>query len=86
MSENLDYQKFVVLNLYDVVKLHQNVCHYLELDINTFEYSYLIIDRLTLSITSRVSIDLSNRFYFEIQKKLFYYGLDTWILRPGAQS
>ena len=86
MPENLDDQKFVVLNLYDVVQLDQDVCEVLELKINGFVYSYLIIEQLKLSIISRVSINLERRFYVEIQKKLFNYGLDTWILKPGAQN
>ena len=86
MPENLDDKKFVVLNLYDVVQLDQDVCEVLELKINGFVYSYLIIEQLKLSIISRVSINLERRFYVEIQKKLFNYGLDTWILKPGTQN
>ena len=86
MPENLDDQKFVILNLYDVVQLDQDLCDSLQLDKNEFIYSFLIIEQLKLLIMSKVSINLSNLFSFQIQKKLFDYGLDTWILRSGAQS
>ena len=86
MPENLDDKNFVVLNLYDVVKLHKNVAYLMELNTSEFKESYLIVEELKLSILSIVFVDLSHRFYLEIQKKLFDYGLDTWILRSGAQS
>ena len=66
MPENLDDKNFVVLNLYDVVKLHTNVAYLLELNTSEFKESYLIVEELKLSILSRVSFDLSYRFYFEI--------------------
>jgi hypothetical protein len=86
MPENLDDQKFVILNLYDVVQLDEDPCDSLQLDKNEFIYSFLIIEQLKLLIMSKVSINLSNRFSFQIQKKLFDYGLDTRILKPGAQN
>ena len=86
MPENLDDQKFVILNLYDVVQLDQDLCDSLQLDKNEFIYSFLIIEQLKLLIMSKVSINLSNLFSFQIQKKLFDYGLDTRILKPGAQN
>ena len=86
MPENLDDQKFVILNLYDVVQLDEDPCDSLQLDQNKFRYSFLIIEQLKLLIMSKVSINLSNRFSFQIQKKLFDYGLDTRILKPGAQN
>ena len=86
MPENLDDQKFVILNLYDVVQLDEDPCDSLQLDKNEFIYSFLIIEQLKLLIMSKVSINLSNRFSFQIQKKLFDYGLNTRILKPGAQN
>ena len=86
MPENLDDQKFVILNLYDVVQLDEDPCDSLQLDKNEFIYSFLIIEQLKLLIMSKVSINWSNRFSFQIQKKLFDYGLDTRILKPGAQN
>ena len=64
MPENLDDQKFVILNLYDVVQLDEDPCDSLQLDKNEFIYSFLIIEQLKLLIMSKVSINLSNRFSF----------------------
>jgi hypothetical protein len=64
MPENLDDQKFVILNLYDVVQLDEDPCDSLQLDQNKFRYSFLIIEQLKLLIMSKVSINLSNRFSF----------------------
>ena len=77
-------KSFVVLNLYDVVQLNQNVCDVLGLKRNEFVCSFLIIEQLKFLIMSKIPKNYSSSF--EIQKKLFDYGLDTWILRPGAQS
>ena len=84
MPENLDDKKFVVLNLYDVVQLDQDVCDFLGLNRNEFVCSFLIIEQLKFLIMSKIPKNYSSSF--EIQRKLFDYGLDTWILRPGAQS
>jgi hypothetical protein len=84
MPENLDDQKFVVLNLYDVVQLDKDVCDALGLNRNGYVCSFLIIEQLKFLIMSKIPKNYSSSF--EIQKKLFDYGLDTWILRAGAQS
>jgi hypothetical protein len=68
MPENLDDQKFVILNLYDVVQLDQDLCDSLQLDKNEFIYSFLIIEQLKLLIMSKVSINLSNLFLFRYKR------------------
>ena len=67
MPENLDDQKFVVLNLYDVVQLDKDVCDVLGLNRNEFVCSFLIIEQLKFLIMSKI-LNNNNSSSFEIQK------------------
>ena len=86
MSQNLDHEKFVVLNLHDVVKIDANYCSYLSLDRNELEYLCLTIEQLKTEIIHKFSPDISHRYLVEIRNKLFDYSFDVWILKPDAKS
>ena len=86
MSQNLDHEKFVVLNLHDVVKIDANYCSVLSLDRNELEYLCLTIEQLKTEIIHKFSPDISHRYLVEIRNKLFDYSFDVWILKPDAKS
>ena len=86
MSQNLDQEKFVVLNLHDVVKIDANYCDFLSLDRNELEYLCLTIEQLKTEIIHKFSPDISHRYLVEIRNKLFDYSFDVWILKPDAKS
>ncbi|MDY7006913.1 MAG: KGK domain-containing protein [Cyanobacteriota bacterium] len=88
MAENSDNQEFVVLNWDDVVELDQNVCKYLGLDTNNFQYLYLIIEQLKSVIIRNVNppTKLPGYIALDIKEKLFSNGLDFYFLRPGAKN